>query len=278
MRLAETYVIKFNDCVRSTIAQQQRLDEQTISKLIARLSKDNVAQVAVLELLSPSLDNSVERTFICAVNTHLYSNHLYPDVKLWQTVALMSELENFISRRDLPLVLCGDFNSEPQSAVYQYLSEGGVDVGHSDLESVAGKMLPGLVSSRHSVELYSVMQVVKGQEPLFTNYTTNFQGTLDYIWFSPNRLRITSFVDLPDEREISDFHCAMPNAIHPSDHFFLCSDFIVSSSNTNSPSVLHGTVSSILNGGSRNNRRMYSSSPPLPNSAKKPSSSRNITR
>ena len=278
MRLAETYVIKYNDCVRSAVAQQGRMDDQTISKLIARLSKDNVAQVAVLEILASSVDGSTERTFVCVVNTHLYSNHLYPDVKLWQTVALLGELENFVSRRDLPLVLCGDFNSEPQSAVYQYLAEGGVDMGHNDLENVSGKMIPGLESSRHSIELYSVMQVALGQEPPFTNYTSNFQGTLDYIWFSPNRLRMTSFVDLPDESELVGFQGALPNAVYPSDHFFLCSDFIVSSGATSSP-VLHGSVASMMSSaGSRAGRRLYSNSPPLPGSAKKPHSSRNITR
>lgn len=256
------------------------MDEQTASKLIARLSKDNVAQVAVLELLTPLMDDSGERTYICAVNTHLYSNHLFPDVKLWQTVALLGELENFVSRRDLPLVMCGDFNSEPQSAVYQYLSEGGIDIGHSDLESVTGKMIPGLESSRHSVELYSAMQVAMGQEPMFTNYTTNFQGTLDYTWFSPNRLRVTSFVELPEENDLLGFQGGLPNAVYPSDHFYLCFDFIISSGNSNSHSVLHSSVASMMGStaGSRPSRRMYSNSPPLPNSAKKPSASRNIIR
>lgn len=272
MRLAETYVIKYNDCVRSTLSQHNRLDEQTTSKLIARLSKDNVAQIAVLELLTPTqADAGAERNFVCVVNTHLYSNHLYPDVKLWQTVALLNELENFLSRRDLPFVLCGDFNSEPQSAVYQYLSEGWIDSGHSDLEAVSGKMLPGLESWRHSLELYSVMQIGMGQEPLFTNYTTNFQGTLDYIWFSPSRLRLLSFVDIPDENELVCFQGALPNAIYPSDHFYLCSDFMISSGNTSVGTPMPSS-------GLRSGRRMYSNSPPLPNSSKKPTSSRGTTR
>ena len=218
-----------------------------------------------MELLSPETGSSNDGKFVCVVNTHLYSNHLYPDVKLWQAVALLSELENFLMRHDLPLIICGDFNSEPKSAVYQYLSEGRVDVGHEDLTNVYTKMLPGLDSANHSVGLHSAMRFSAGEEPIFTNYTTNFKGTLDYIWYSPSKLRVVSYVDLPIENDVKGFVECLPNAMYPSDHLFLCVDVMLVGTSV-SPVI---PITS-----SRSGRRVYSNSPPLASGTKKQSYSR----
>ncbi len=277
----ETYVIKYNDCAVSTLTQHSHnMDEASSNRHIARLSKDNVAQVVVLEVL-PEVVRSArvlgsEASYpggvqICVVNTHLYSNHMFPDVKLWQTVSLMQELEVFITQRDLPVVLCGDFNSEPQSAVYQYLSEGGLDVSHPDLENVSDKMLPGLESSTHSVELVSAMNIAYGEEPNFTNYTAGFQGTLDYMWFNPTRLRAAAVAEIPAE---SSLEGTLPNAVYPSDHFFLCCEFLVSTSASsmsfsavNSPPPVAAPSAAAT----RSTRRQYSSpSPPVTVPGSKP--------
>ena len=278
----ETYVIKYNDCAVSALSQHSHsMDEASSNRHIARLSKDNVAQVAVLEVL-PEVVRSAripgsEASYpggvqICVVNTHLYSNHMFPDVKLWQTVSLMQELEIFITQRDLPVVLCGDFNSEPQSAVYQYLSEGGLDVSHPDLEIVSDKMLPGLESSTHSVELVSAMNIAYGEEPHFTNYTAGFQGTLDYMWFNPNRLRAAAVAEIPAENSLGD---TLPNALYPSDHLFLSCEFLVSTSSSSPMSFSAATspppVAAPSAAAARSSRRQYSSpSPPVSAPASKP--------
>ena len=62
---------------------------------------------------------------LAVANTHLYSNKECPDVKLWQCLSLVRELERLVLSRDLPLVLCGDFNSVPSSAVYELLAHHG---------------------------------------------------------------------------------------------------------------------------------------------------------
>jgi hypothetical protein len=106
------------------------------------LSKDNVAQIIVLEALArtPQQQQQRSRTSnrICVVNTHLYSNHTRPAIKLWQTVTLLKEIEQFILSQDMALMICGDFNSEPDSAVYQYLSRASLDDDQTHLlEEVA---------------------------------------------------------------------------------------------------------------------------------------------
>lgn len=91
-----------------------------------RLSRDNVAQIVVLEALRPVRPGvpPAARSNICIANTHLYSNVQRADVKLWQTVNLLRELRQFVAQRDVPLLLCGDLNSDPDSAVYEYLMTG----------------------------------------------------------------------------------------------------------------------------------------------------------
>ena len=61
------------------------------------------------------------RYCLCLANTHQYSNPRNPDVKLRQTLTSISELEQLIQSRDIdfPLLICGDFDSEPGSAVYR---------------------------------------------------------------------------------------------------------------------------------------------------------------
>jgi CCR4-NOT transcription complex subunit 6 len=285
--MQETYVIKYNDCAVTALTQQTRMDENSMSRHIVRLSRGNIAQVAVLEL-APSENALGDRVQICVANTHLYSNHMYPDVKLWQTATLMREIEAFVTQRDLPLIICGDFNSEPHSAVYQYMSQGAVDAGHQDLEPVLDKMLPNLENSRHSLELYSAMQLITGEEPEYTNYTAGFKGVLDYIWFNPHRLRAAAVVELPPPSALLYGIYGLPNATYPSDHLFLCCDFIVGNvvpglgpfmggaSSASSSAAMAGATS-------RNVRRQFSNSPPPTQAAngskmKQPTLSRHTTR
>lgn len=64
----------------------------------------------ILEILHPPplrRDQQRRLNHITIANTHLYSNKDYPDVKLWQCLTLIRELEQLVLHRDLPLVICG---------------------------------------------------------------------------------------------------------------------------------------------------------------------------
>jgi CCR4-NOT transcription complex subunit 6 len=112
--MTENYTIEFNECARRA-ASDMGLDESEYRRYMNRLSRDNIAQIVVLDTMARSRQSSL----LCVANTHLYSNHTCPDVKLWQTMTLMRELDRFVLTRDVSLILCGDFNSEPESAVYE---------------------------------------------------------------------------------------------------------------------------------------------------------------
>merc|ERR1719461_1484370 len=91
-----------------------------------RLLKGNIALVLVLEEIPPPDANRRRgrrgKRRLCVANTHIYWDPEYADIKLWQTWVLCQELSKLVLARELPLILCGDFNSEPDSAVYELLS------------------------------------------------------------------------------------------------------------------------------------------------------------
>ena len=63
------------------------------------------------------------------------------------------------------------------------------------------------------------MATAIGTEPVFTNFTATFKGTLDYIWYTPGRLKVLAVNDIPDPLDIFE-QCGdgLPSACYPSDH------------------------------------------------------------
>ena len=103
-------------------------------------------------------------------------------MKLWQTWTLASELDRFTSSRGLPLILCGDFNSEPNSSVHALLGSRHhrVPAEHPDLALDTLGVLPQASKMRHQIPLQSAYAVAEGAEPKYTNYTGHYKGVLDY--------------------------------------------------------------------------------------------------
>jgi CCR4-NOT transcription complex subunit 6 len=238
--LVENYTIEFNECARRS-ALQLGLEDSDLHRYVSRLSKDNIAQVVILEALPRASrpragggGTQPAPNHICIVNTHLYSNHTRPEVKLWQTLTLMREIEPYVVQQDLALLICGDFNSEPLSAVYEFLNHGYVNENHEELvEDTANPLLPDTEHVVHSLDLASAMATALGEEPSFTNYTKNFRGTLDYMWYTPSRLKVLAVSNIPDESEVIQYGEALPNVCYPSDHLLLCCDLLLTASSGN---------------------------------------------
>jgi CCR4-NOT transcription complex subunit 6 len=238
--MLENYSIEFNDCARDAAAALG-LDDGECRRYMNRLSRDNIAQVFVLEVLTRTAAGANVRqprqmTNVCIVNTHLYSNHARPDVKLWQTMTLMREVEQMALTRDIAVMVCGDFNSEPDSAVHEFMGTGALELPHPELlQSDTLGILPEQQDIVHGVEFASIMEAALGSEPPYTNFTGNFKGTLDYIWYTPGRLRVLAVTNVPDPNELFE-QCGegLPSANYPSDHVMLCADvaFAVSGTGT----------------------------------------------
>ena len=257
--LVESYSIEFNELAQRQATQlglntsgaghRGNSNDEGVA-FLNRLSKDNVAQLVVLELAQPPTSSSSSKagaanTQICIANTHLYSNKDFPDVKLWQAWQLLQELETFVMSRggspnSLPLIICGDFNSTPDTAVYELLSRQTVHPGHPDVnvnytQQQNGEDIPNILPDAHNIthsfSLGSAYQTVLGEEPKQTNYTGHFKGVLDYIWYSIPSLRALSAAPIPDEPMLTRHGEALPSTEYSSDHIMLISDFQILSGN-----------------------------------------------
>lgn len=233
--LVESYSIEFNELAQRQATQVLGLNPRSDEGVafLNRLSKDNVAQLVVLEFIQPQSRGNRDITQVCIANTHLYSNKDFPDVKLWQTWQLLQELESFVMSRgtNLPLIICGDFNSTPDTAVYDLLARQSVHPGHPDVNVSTGddcpNILPDAMNISHSFQLGSAYQTVLGDEPWVTNFTLNFKGVLDYIWYSAQNLRPLSAAPIPEEAQLTKNGEALPNTEMSSDHVMLFSDMQV---------------------------------------------------
>jgi len=60
--------------------------------------------------------------------------------------------------------------------------------------------------------------------PKYTNYTGHFVGEIDYVLYTPERIRLRSFLQLVPEEKVSEF-TALPNQQWSSDHVALMCEF-----------------------------------------------------
>lgn len=234
--LVESYSIEFNELAQRQATQVLGMNARSEEGIayLNRLCKDNVAQLVVLELAQPSMSTRSNRdpiNQVCIANTHLYSNKDFPDVKLWQSWQLLQELETFVLSRgtNLPLMICGDFNSTPDTSVYDLMSRQAVHPAHPDVNMNNGddsspNILPDAMSISHSFQLGSVYNTVLGDEPKATNYTAQFKGVLDYMWYSASNLRPLSCAPIPPEEVLTKCGIALPSTQFSSDHIMLISD------------------------------------------------------
>ena len=129
------------------------------------------------------------------------------------------------SKTVLPLVLCTDLNSTVESGVYELLSKGSVSAEHRELRgfeygdfSKYGIEHPFSIRSAYS-------NLDKGPDAMpFTNYTIDFRGVIDHIWYSTNSLENLSLLGRIDPeymRTVPGF----PNYHFPSDHIPIMAEF-----------------------------------------------------
>ncbi|KAL4913387.1 Endonuclease/exonuclease/phosphatase [Aspergillus aurantiobrunneus] len=214
--------------------------------------KDHIAVIVFLE-------NRQTGSRFIIVNAHLYWDPAFKDVKLIQTAILMEEITRisekyskhppctdkaafrfaeagaeqtmpepapsaeYASGDQIPLFMCGDFNSSPGSPAYSLIANGHLVEEHPDLEK---RMYGNLsrVGMTHPFKLKSAYGSIG--ELSFTNYTPDFKDILDYIWYSSNSVHVSGLLGDVDKEYLKKVP-GFPSYHFPSDHIALFAEFSV---------------------------------------------------
>ncbi|XP_059460704.1 carbon catabolite repressor protein 4 homolog 1-like [Corylus avellana] len=227
----KTYEVEFD---QRALPLVKALDPTLKKQGSFRLMKDNVALVVVLEKLHNSSTSDALQSRICVATTHIHANPKCPDVKLFQVANLVNGLET-IAQSQIPLLLCGDFNSLPGSDPHIFIVKGETNPirdGAKDPLDIYQHL-----KLRHSLPLVSAYasffhperveeQLRKmhhiSEEPVFTNFTADFCGTLDYIFYTENSLRVEGLLELLDKQTLGT---GLPSVQFSSDHIALMASF-----------------------------------------------------
>ncbi|KAM0990277.1 hypothetical protein FF1_008796 [Malus domestica] len=236
------YEVEFNKAAQSLT--DAMIPSNQKKSALNRLVKDNVALIVVLEakFSNQGADNPGKRQLLCVANTHVNVHQDLKDVKLWQVHTLLKGLEKIAASADIPMLVCGDFNSVPGSAPHTLLAMGKVDPLHPDLQVDPLNILRPLSKLIHQLPLVSAyssfarLGVGLGMEqqrrrmdpttnePLFTNCTRDFIGTLDYIFYTADSLTVESLLELLDEESLRK-DTALPSPEWSTDHIALLAEF-----------------------------------------------------
>lgn len=198
--LLNSMVIDFNKHISSDIRFSQNDD---ILMRMAR--KDNMVLTAYLQ------DKS-NRMYI-VMNAHLFWDPEYSDVKLFQTVLILEEVQRL--KKENPnayFLLMGDFNSLRDSAVYNLIVNNFVDGSAFGLYDYT----PFNSGFSHSLEF---QDAYANQELPFTNFTPVFRDAIDYIFH--DKFLETVAILSPVEEEYAEKCVGLPSIHFPSDHIFI---------------------------------------------------------
>lgn len=200
--LIKEHLVEFNQLA---MANADGLDHM----LNRVMPKDNIGLAALLQTTEVAWEHAPEGSALTqqpllVCTAHIHWDPEFCDVKLIQTMMLGNELRSILEEsaatlrandnvtvdaNAIQLVLCGDFNSLPDSGVIEFLSSGRVLQDHKDFKDFSYKSCLEKISAcdkpagefTHSFKLASAYS--EDIMP-YTNYTFEFKGIIDYIFYS----------------------------------------------------------------------------------------------
>lgn len=212
--LISQWLIEFSQLAAQKIEFQR--NEEIFNRLF---TKDNIAYIVLLQDLY-----SFKR--ILVANVHIHWDPTYKDVKLVQTIMLMEQLEGITKNFETPdnplsVVICGDFNSTPNSGVYEFMKGGTLKLDHPCFNNFPyEESFPD--RPKHQLKLKDSYAVPYNLP--FTNFTATFTDVIDYIWFTDELLKPIELLGYVDEEHLEN-EVGFPNAFFPSDHIPLMATF-----------------------------------------------------
>ncbi len=222
------------------------------------MPKDNIAMICFFESRQTGAR-------LIVANTHLAWEPTLPDVKLVQTAIMMEHLtklaekyarwpalkdktmiqapleegeeradvpepgpsQEYRSNIDIPMLVCGDYNSTYDSSVYELLSMGRVAPTHGDFGTYQyGSFTRDGINHPFSMRSAYVHLNGTPDELTFTNYVPGFAEVIDYIWYSTNTLEVVSLLGPPDRDHLKRVP-GFPNYHFPADHIQIMAELVI---------------------------------------------------
>ncbi|GFQ78679.1 protein angel homolog 2 [Trichonephila clavata] len=157
------------------------------STSVELLDRDNIGLIAVLKPNHPKFTHLL----LHVATTHLLFNPKRGDIKLCQLRWFFAELERLslkkvtnVKRHYHPIILCGDFNIEPDSPLYEFIQKGGINVlnimsgdlsGQSDGKN-KGRLINGQSLLLHKLGISDASRFEE-QETKIENPTTTHKAS-----------------------------------------------------------------------------------------------------
>jgi len=216
------------------------------------MTKDNIAIAALLQTreacweanMSPDPAQVAQPILVCSA--HIHWDPEFCDVKLIQTMMLMEQLRQITEsfgginfrpgggKKDVgkvQLLLCADFNSLPESGVIEFMKNGKVAVNHPEFKDIGYKdclfkMLSHSNNDQHFTHAFELCSAYIEELLPFTNYTFDFKGIIDYIFYPKGNMKPLGILGPVSEewmKENKVLGCPHPHI--PSDHFPLLVEF-----------------------------------------------------
>jgi len=164
-------------------------------------------QVAIISEFNFNANEKKNPFFLIA--THLKAKLPNTKIRLNQGIDILKKLELLNSNRNIPVIVCGDFNDTTDSPVATFFRDGKYeDASHKFDFSDAYESYP--VSN--DVIRYSTMKtrLDSNKKPKLT------KRTIDYIYFTTSDFELKRLLEIPLDSEFPTV--GLPSLNHPSDH------------------------------------------------------------
>ncbi|KAK7855882.1 carbon catabolite repressor protein 4 like protein 5 [Quercus suber] len=141
-KVSKPYTVRLS---RFTVLHQENIEFRRVGL------RDNVAQLCVLEMIQnqsesksstqTSMSSPTQSRRLLVGNIHVLFNPNRGDIKLGQ-VRLLLEKAYALSQEwgNIPVIIGGDLNSKPQSAMYQFLASSKLDIQQLDRREISGQL------------------------------------------------------------------------------------------------------------------------------------------
>lgn len=135
--------------------------------------------------------------------------------------------QSYATNTDIPLLVCGDFNSTADSSVVELMSQGRIPPDHLEINNYQyGSFTRDGIE--HPFSLRDAYAPLKGtpDEMPFTNYTPGFADVIDYLFYSTNTLEVVELLGPPDPEYLKRVP-SFPNYHFPADHIQIMAEFVI---------------------------------------------------